>query len=78
MTLVLVWAINQNVLYEVLQTLQLPFLKYNWSVILIGYLLLTTPVVYVIVLATKKIQIPIEEVLDTEQQNRNRNRYTKR
>lgn len=55
-TIVLVWAMNQNVFVEVLQTVQLPFLNYNWSVILMGYLMITTPLGYLIGLATKKIQ----------------------
>lgn len=69
MTIVLVWAMNQNVFAEVLQTLQLPFVQYNWSVILMGYLLVTTPLGYMIGLATQKIQtqIPLEETINPEQ-----------
>ncbi len=69
-TIVLIWTINQNLFAEVLQTLQLPFLRYNWSVILMGYLLVTTPLGYMIGLATKKIQtqIPVEEEINLEQQ----------
>jgi hypothetical protein len=68
-TIVLIWTINQNLFAEVLQTLQLPFLRYNWSVILMGYLLVTTPLGYIIGLATQKIQTqtPDDNITNPEQ-----------
>jgi hypothetical protein len=56
MTIILIWSINQNIFAEVMQSLKLPFLNYNWSVILMGYLIITTPLGYLIGLATQKIQ----------------------
>lgn len=68
-TLVLVWAVYYNKIGETFETIIYPFLNYQTSIIIVGYLLVTTPLGYLIGHATKKIQYGSEKTEIKNDQN---------